>query len=245
MGDNTVGGVGIAPAANAKVVGVIDSNGWGQSFPTLMTQAIAAAVPGEVILIEIHIFIGVGPYWRAMEVVQENYDAIRLATALGYTVVEPAGNGENYVGGAGDDFDNFTVGGKYILRRGHADFRDSGAIMVAGSVSATPHTKISYTNYGSRMDCYAWAENVFSSAGGANNAYTTTFGGTSSASPIVAGAAMLLQSLNKAKTGSFLTNTEVRSLLSTYGTASAYPTTEKIGLLPDLNAIANFKGYTV
>ena len=37
----------------------------------------------------------------------------------------------------------------------HPDFMDSGAIMVSAATSALPHQRMSYSNYGARIDCFA------------------------------------------------------------------------------------------
>jgi hypothetical protein len=57
-----------------------------------------------------------------------------------------------------------------------------------------------FTNYGNRVDCYAWGENILTaglhpkSSGMANNYLTlTSLEGTSGAAAIIAGAAISLQ----------------------------------------------------
>jgi subtilisin family serine protease len=96
------------------------------------------------------------------------------------------------------DLDAYTnLSGKRIFDRTSAGFRDSGAIMVGAGSSASPHTRLGFSNHGNRVDCYAWGENIDTAdtndAGTDNTAYTTSFGGTSGASPIVTGAALLVQ----------------------------------------------------
>ena len=61
--------------------------------------------------------------------------------------------------------------------------------MVGAAITAAPHRRLSFSNYGSRIDCYAWGQNVYLRrrlGGDATNTYTASFGGTSGASPIVA-----------------------------------------------------------
>ncbi|MGZ8946914.1 MAG: S8 family serine peptidase [Methylococcaceae bacterium] len=74
----------------------------------------------------------------------------------------------------------------------------SGAIMVGAAGSTVPHQRLSFSNFGSRIDCFEWGQNVDTCGDGwtgtATNLYTTSFGGNSGASPIIAGAALLLQS---------------------------------------------------
>lgn len=261
MTDNTVGGVGIAPKAKGKLSGFEPAApATSRSFQEMMADAIAFKQPGEVVLLEIQIAAepctgcGWDGYWRALEMDQANFDVIALATSLGITVIEPAGNGQNAFGSQGADFDLTTRNGLYKWKRGHADFVDSGAIMVGASESALPHNKISFSNYGSRIDCFGYGENVVTTMtnggwegsdapGTILNRYTYGFSGTSSASPIVAGAAILLQSMNKAYTGAFLTPAVVRQLLSTYGTSTPNPSVDKIGRMPDMKKIALAKGW--
>jgi hypothetical protein len=64
--------------------------------------------------------------------------------------------------------------------------------------------------------------------------YTNEFGGTSSASPIVAGAAILLESYAK-QHGRVLSPQEVRDILSHTGTPQTGNTNQHIGPRPDLS----------
>ena len=66
--------------------------------------------------------------------------------------------------------------------------------------------------------------------------YTTTFGGTSSASPIVTGAAAVVQGFRKSNFLSPLTPLQMRDLLRGTGTAQA-TSTKGIGPLPNLRSV--------
>jgi serine protease len=176
-------------------------------------------------------------YFWPVEIADATYDAIRLATALGIVVVEAGCNG-------GYDLDAYTnLSGKKIFDRTSADFRDSGAIMVGAGSSAAPHSRLSFSNHGNRIDCYGWGENIdtttTNSAGTDNTGYTGGFSGTSGASPIITGAALLVQSLAQAALGYRFSPRELRRILVAYGTASSAPSTDKIGVMPDLRAIIN------
>jgi hypothetical protein len=192
--------------------------------------------PGDILLLEAQSsYPGYGKNYLPVEVYQAPFDAIVAATAAGIIVVEAAGNG-------GNDLDAFTdSAGKQILNRQSADFRDSGAIMVGAASSAVPHTRMDFSNYGSRIDSFGWGQNVDTcgGSGAGTTDYTSNFGGTSSASPIVAGAAVLLQSWRQAMGASLFDPATMRSLLSstTLNTASANPSTDRIGVMPDLKAI--------
>ncbi|TKH52527.1 collagenase, partial [Bacillus cereus] len=107
--------------------------------------------------------------------------------------------------------------------------------------------------YGSRIDVYGWGEYVDTLDTYQNqnskgekitdqkvtNRYTTNFRGTSSASPIIAGAAVLIQGIAKAHLGKAYTPEELRAILSNpnTGTKSNNPSSDRIGVLPDLKAI--------
>jgi serine protease len=190
MVDNTLGGVGIAPSASGRVI-----SQWRTAASYNTADAILDAVAhmafGDVLLLEAQEYDPVGgAYFWPVEIVDGNYDAIRLATALGIVVVEAGCNGSYDL----DPYTNLT--GKKIFDRTSADFRDSGAIMVGAGSSASPHTRLGFSNHGNRIDCYAWGENIDTTttdAAGTNNTlYTTGFNGTSGASPIVVGAALLV-----------------------------------------------------
>jgi hypothetical protein len=64
---------------------------------------------------------------------------------------------------------------------------------------------------------HAYTTDIVGTGGYGSGDYVTTFGGTSAASPYAAGAAAVLQSAAKARTGRFLTPTEVRTYLTSYG----------------------------
>src|SRR5262249_5686619 len=131
-----------------------------------------------------------------------------------------------------------------ILNRDPAnpDFRDSGAIIVSAATSAAPHTRLVWAPHGKRIDCYAWGENVntcSSDSGGATTTYTTAFSGTSSASPIVTGAAIAVQGLAEAALGSRFSPRQLRAILSDPATCTAPAPTETtlMGVLPNLRGI--------
>ena len=234
--DNTVGVVGSAPAITSiRMSSIYDASGV-QHVTDALAAAVAAMSTGEILLIELQ----TGSY-LPVETLDDRLDVIRLATALGMIVVEAGANGNN-------DLDAWsTPGGLHRLDRGSPDFMDSGAIMVGASVSTMPHNRCWFSNYGSRIDCYAWGENVTTTGygdldnggGNADKWYTDTFGGTSSASPIIVSAAALVQSNYHAITGTLLSPVQMRAILANpaNGTAQGVAVAGAIGVMPDLAAI--------
>lgn len=233
--DNTLGCVGIAPEAGARVVSQYRTATTYDTAQAILSAAVAMDF-GDVLLLEAQTSHPSATGYVPVEVYTDSYDAIRLATALGVVVVEAAGNGSV-------DLDTFSVGGAQILNRGAAGFRDSGAIVVGAADAATPHGRLGFSNYGSRVDCYGWGNGIDTTGDGWTgnlvNTYTSSFGGTSGASPIVTGAGILVQSISEAVQGFRFSPAQVRQLLSNpaTGTASANPATDRIGVMPNLRAI--------
>ena len=91
-------------------------------------------------------------------------------------------------------------------------------------------------------DCYGWGDSIDTTGdgwtGNATNTYTTSFGGTSGASPIIAGSAIIVQSW-LIKHGQLYSPSTMRSVLSntSLNTPSADPSTDRIGVMPNLQQI--------
>jgi serine protease len=191
---------------------------------------------GDILLLEAQTSLN-GFSLIPVEVEQAAFDAIRLSTALGIVVVEAAGNG-------GVNLDNYNdpVNG-FVINRTSPNFRDSGAIIVGAASSALPHTRLGFSCFGSRIDCYGWGESINTTGdgwtGNLTNTYTTTFGGTSGASPIVSGAAILFQGIAQASLGFRFSPRQIRAILSNpaNGTASGNPAVDMIGVMPNLQAL--------
>lgn len=231
--DNDRGCVGIVP--NVASVNVVSYNG--SNRPAAMLAAIARLSFGDVLLLEAHVDL---PGWLEIpiEVLDLEFNTIRLATALGIVVVEAAGNG----GGTGYDLDAYAdAAGNRLLNR---SFRDSGAIMVGAATSTPlPHTPLANSNFGSRIDCYGWGQNVEScnsTLAQPTTAYTNSFDGTSSASAIIAGAAVAVQGIAEARHMRRFSPKQLRVILSdpAHGTLSADPVGDLIGVMPNLRAIS-------
>lgn len=174
------------------------------------------------------------------------YDAIKVASAAGRVVVEPAANGQQNL-----DLPAYSTG-----NGGHYPFlpqNDSGAIIVGAGcpprfATSTDRSRLYFSNYGTALSVQAAGEQVvtlgygdFSSVGGVNEWYTGQFGGTSSASPIVASAVAILQGMHKQALGTVLTPAQVRAALMATGSAQqsgTYPSTQRIGPRPNVQAAA-------
>jgi serine protease len=243
MVDNTVGGIGIAPRARGRVSQI---NDWGAADGIL--DAIVLAIQnmqfGELMLIEVQYPAAtttLGVRQSPIEIYDRYFDVLRLATALGITVIEAGGNG-------GHDLD-LPVSGDWgltfrsVFNRNHADFRDSGAIMVGGSSKSVPHFRMegtadnTATNFGNRIDAYSWFEGIVSTSLNDPTGYGGNFGGTSGASPIVTGVAALIQSMLQASLGFKLGPLQMRRLITMSGTTTSNPASDKIGSMPNLRGL--------
>ena len=222
-------GFGITGIANGVEIGCHSV----YNIPTADAFNIVAAAldPGDIFVIELHCPGPLAAY-IALEYWQANFDAIAAATAAGVICCEAAGNGSA-------DFDSPVYDGLF-----DRDVRDSGAIIVGAAVGATLQPEW-FTNYGSRVDLHGWGSNVVTTGygdlqgGGQNQLYTAGFSGTSSATPIVTGAAACLQGAYKAVSGGVpLTPGTIAQILKETGTPQAGA--NHIGPRPDLAAAIPF-----
>jgi hypothetical protein len=235
--DNALGVVGIASAASPVLCSSHFDAGLGMNG--FVADAVVAALDqmnaGDVMLIEVQ------TNFLPAETVDDTFDAIRLASALGIVVCAAAGNGNS-------NLDTFTnAGGQQILNPASADFRDSGAIVVGACLSPLPHNRKTASNFGARVDCFAWGEDVVTTGygdldnggGNADRAYAGDFQNTSAATPTIAGAALIVQSMHLAATGARLSPMQMRAILSNplTGTAQGAGVAGNIGIMPNLRAI--------
>lgn len=251
--ENGFGGTGVVP--NALI-------GWSSvtnldPFQPIYFYSVADALlmtgnalrPGDIALIEQHFpnpFAGPCPStcptgcsefgYVAVETLPFEHTAISLVTGAGVVVVEAAGNGTTLVSPASS--------------------RDSGAIVVGASkTNLVPEC---WSNFGPRVNVHAWGQDIGSlgyggdgvtpnpalraNLGDADQWYTLSFSGTSGASPIVVGAAALIQSTRMAVGLAPLDPVAMRTLLVTTGTPQLPGSTPNIGPLPNLRAaIATYR----
>ena len=154
---------------------------------------------GDVLLLEAQEYDPVGgPYFRPVEIA----DGITTPSGLrplGMVVVEAGCNGSY-------DLDALHEPKRQKdLRPESPDFRDCGAIMVGAGSSAARTRGWIFQSLETASTATPGAENVdttsTNSAGNDNTAYTTGFNGTSSASPIVTGAALMIQGIAESSLG--------------------------------------------
>ncbi|MDB4953491.1 MAG: hypothetical protein JWO36_1060 [Myxococcales bacterium] len=231
--DNGKGVVGLAPDVERVFTSSIGDTSVADAIDTAAEQL----RPGDVLLIELQ---GGGPRGRYLPVEywDDAYDAIAMTTRRGIVVIEAAGNGA-------ENLDHKAYKGKLERKT-----RDSGAIMVGAGGPAregfVDRKRLDFSNYGTRLDVQGWGRKVATLDYGdlqscdhevdhkyTDRHYTDNFSGTSSASPIVAGAAVLLESYAKAH-GTTLPPAVVRDLLRRTGTPQAADVSQPIGPRPDL-----------
>jgi subtilisin family serine protease len=225
--DNGRGVTGIAPDVDR----VLTSSIGGSEAADAIDAAARQLRAGDVLLVELQ---GYGPRGRfvPVEYWDDIFDAIHAATERGIVVIEAAGNG-------GEDLDHRVYKGTFNRR-----VRDSGAVMIgAGGPPRdgfVDRARLDFSNYGSRVDVQGWGRRVATLDYGdlqrcddsSHRHYTDEFSGTSSASPIVAGAAVLLESYSKRS----LSPAQVRRLLA-IGSPQTGDRDEHIGPRPDLAKI--------
>lgn len=220
--------IGLAPANTANL---------GYNPANAILLAVADGEAGDVILIEQQFWVcGTGSFGPS-EWISSVFDAIQVAVANGLVVVEAAGNGSVNLDQAScnDNFDRSV--------------RDSGAIIVGagGPPGSSDRERLSFSSYGSRVDVQGWGSGVMTTGYGGHYTnpdaptnpdffYTSTFNGTSSASPIVAGAVANLQGIALDQFGVPLTPFQVRQLLVETGSLQQGDITKHIGPRPNLRA---------
>ncbi|MGU7817085.1 S8 family serine peptidase, partial [Burkholderia sp. AW49-1] len=192
---------------------------------------------GDVIQIGIHYQInGLDPIFgcKATCFVPVDYypdvvSAIRYLThERGIHVIEAAANG------------NINLDDPYFQGRFDRSRNDSGAIMV-GAADPKTGRRASYSDYGSRVDVYSWGWNVTTTSYDRWNpkqGYTDSYSGTSSANPIVAATAAVMQSVARTEGIGNVPPGVMRRILAETGTP--LPNGDRsIGTQPDLVAGIN------
>ncbi len=222
--DNADGVKGIVHQADV----VMSSHlGNAANIGTAIIHAVNACDPGDVVVLEVQCYSGApGPH--PCEYDAAIFATVQSATANGIHVFAAAGNGSN-------NLDSAAYGGLF-----DRNVRDSGAVMCGASdgVNLWPAW---FSNYGTRMDAHGWGWNVVTTGygdlyngGGVTREYTDTFSGTSSATPIVTGAGIMLNGIHREAFGTGMSPLDLRALLTATGTPQVSGT--YIGPRPDVRA---------
>ena len=193
-----------------------------------ITQSIQNSSPGDIIIFEMQTG-GQNDQFVPAEYNNVVWDLTLAASNSGIIIVAAAGNGNQNLNSA------FY---QPYMNRG-----DSGAIIVGAGTSTMAHNKLWYSTHGTRVDLQAWGENVYSTGygdavtiGSDFNQRYTNFAGTSSATPIVASCAIVLQSYHFSLNGTYLTGPQMRNLLKITGIAQGNPNSGNIGPIPNMQA---------
>ena len=240
--ENNLGVTGIVPASEAWLAPVYVDGWW--NVADAISRATEILSPGDVILIEQQTF-GPAPSFSYVPVEWNiaEFAAIRTATQLGIVVVEAAGNGSQ-------NLDDPVYQGNF-----DRTLRDSGAILVGAGASpggAIPaRSRLAFSNWGSRVDVQGWGNSVVTTGYGTlqagvdrNRWYTSGFSGTSSASPLAAGAIAAIQALRREQGEPPLEPEQIRDQVACRGTRqtdslTALATSEWIGPLPNAYGTAS------
>ncbi len=223
---NAYGCAGIAPDAE-----IYTFTEWsveeGHRRVTAITNAIASSSPGDVVLLEMQAS-GAGGGYGPAELSASVWLVTKTGTDAGVVVVGAAGNGNQDLDG--------SAYASYLAKG------DSGAIVVGAGTDSVTHSKLSFSTFGSRVNVQGWGGGVFSLGyggfaeygGDKNQRYTSSFSGTSSASPFVAASCAILQEVAIAATGTPLMPKVLRQLLIDTGRPQG--SGGHIGPFPDLRA---------
>lgn len=239
--DNGYGITGIAHGAELKMVAI-----GGIGIAQALLTAVDSLQAGDIMLIELH---APGPSYNfasredqlgyiCMEYWQANYDAIQLAWAKGIIVCEAAGNGaENFDASIYENLFDTTY------RNSHAIIIGAGA--PPSGIGGTDRSRLGFSNYGQRVNLQGYGLGVVTTgygglfSGGLDERqfYTSTFSGTSSAAPIVTGAAAALQGIYKQRySGAVLDVDRMRDVMIATGSPQQQNPNQHIGPRPDLMA---------
>ncbi|MFT3970531.1 MAG: S8 family serine peptidase [Micropruina sp.] len=223
-----------------------------QPLADVLVAAVTVLHPGDVVLIEVAALEdGVSTrFQRPIERDEHVRQAILLLTGIGIVVIEPAGNGNKDLAKLGID------NGRCQLDINGPGFVDSHAVLVGGAFvdpDAAPGSVARRwvsgddprigSNFGNRVNCYSWARQVYTSGCApwrscAASAGYQNFNGTSSASAIIAGVAVLVQTMLRAAGRPPLTPDQMRAVLADAGNGTASEPNSGIGPMPDLERVA-------
>ena len=225
--------IGLSGAAYSasEIKGYMEWTTVGYNRAAAVSRSINASQAGDIILYEMQTGGKDGQYCPA-EYDSVIWDLTKAATDSGIIIIAAAGNGNQNL----DDpfYATYNARG------------NSGAIIVGAGSPNTTHSKLSFSTYGNRVDVQGWGSNVLAAGYGSyqkydndNNRTYNYFSGTSSATPVVASAATLIQSYYHQATGQYLSPAAMKNLLISTGIPQGGTLAgQKIGPFPNVkNAI--------
>ncbi len=232
--DNNIGITGIAPLSRVGLQPTRAISGAGQKLCQLLPFAANRAGSGGIVVAPL-----AKPFNGRDAPIDWDpacFSAIRSASDTGKIIVISAGNTSVDLDGTSfdmDENDDGIIDYKYYNRQEN----DSGAIVVAMSEvdNRKPHfapfNGNNYgTNYGSRIDAHAPYGPITLAL---PPIATTTFGGTSGAAAIVAGALASIQGIAKSQ-GKTLNAIQMRSLIKNEGVPQTHDLNQAISRLPNI-----------
>jgi len=221
--DNGEGVKGIVHQADVLMSSHLGS---AANISTAIANAATAAGVGDVVVLEVQCFSG-APSPHPCEYDAATFATVQTAVAAGTHVFAAAGNGAN-------DLDSPAYGGLF-----DRSVRDSGAVM-CGASNGSSLDIAWFSNYGSRLDVHGWGFDVTTAAygdlqgGPVEEEYTQTFSGTSSATPIVTGAGIMLSGIYREAYNMPISPDTLRTVLRSTGTPQGAG--GQIGPRPDVRA---------
>ncbi len=232
------GVTGIAHEAQYGIYGFIEGDlaDVDDQYIKSINQAIQGATDnleaGDVMVIEQQM---VGPdlqKYTAVEYWPHIFDQLKAATKKGIHCVQAAGNGNS-------NFDEAAYEGAFDLSK-----KDSGCIMV-GAVGPADKERLSFSNYGSRVDVSGYGRGVVTTGYGdlfnqaPERKYTARFSGTSSATPIVSGVVAVASSIAQ-ENRKTITPKNMREMLRKSGVPQGPATIrQRVGNFPSIAQLLN------
>ncbi|MCB9919902.1 MAG: S8 family serine peptidase [Planctomycetes bacterium] len=214
---------GVVPESSLYVSSVVLGNA------DAVSRATKIAGPGDVFSSSLVHAVALGNqgFHAPFDFPQDAYDAVRIAVAKGIVMTVAAGN-------TGNDLANpLLYGYRYA-----SSATPSGAWII-GATYMGARKKVAWSNYGDVVRFSSWGAGVTAPAYGQlfrdpstpeTRSYTDVFGGTSAASPQVAGAAAAIQSASWMMKRRWLDVDALASALELHGTSIQ----DRVGPRPDI-----------
>ncbi|MDP1822483.1 MAG: S8 family serine peptidase [Archangium sp.] len=218
------------PYSPAQAIGIATDNllNWGRPDRTLLIEQQFPPDPAVPLGAISSTCGGECGKWIPVETYSWEFTAIKTAVANGIRVVEAAANG-----GVNLDHSYFA----------NTLTRESGAILVGAGVS-TSNARSSFSNFGNRVRLQGWGDSVATlgygdlwkspSDPGDQRQWYKSFSGTSSATPMIAGALCIIQGVATELHGGRLTESDLMRIIRVTGEGQTGNLAEPIGFQPNL-----------